>query len=75
MLSRSRRPKTPFGPCAIATFFAVFAQMVEKLKDRQPREVTELEAAMESARASGASDDAISKIQHLRDEMKAALDL
>jgi nitrate/nitrite-specific signal transduction histidine kinase len=56
-------------------FFVVFADMVEKLKDRQRREVTELEAAMVSAKASGASDDAISKIQHVRDEMKAALDL
>jgi methyl-accepting chemotaxis protein len=56
-------------------FFEVFAEMVENLKDRQRREVTELEAAMESAKVSGASDDAISKIQHVRDEMKAALDL
>ena len=56
-------------------FFEVFAQMVEKLKDRQRREVTELEAAMDAAKASGASDDAIEKIQHVRDEMKAALDL
>ena len=30
-------------------FFEVFAQMVEKLKDRQRREVTELEAAMDAA--------------------------
>ena len=56
-------------------FFEVFADMVEKLKERQRREVTELEAAMASAKESGASDDAISKIQHVRDEMKAALDL
>jgi nitrogen fixation/metabolism regulation signal transduction histidine kinase len=56
-------------------FFEVFAAMVEKLKDRQRREVTELEAAMAAAKASGASDDAIEKIQHVRDEMKAALDL
>jgi hypothetical protein len=56
-------------------FFEVFAAMVEKLKDRQRREVTELEAAMEAAKASGASDDAIAKISHVRDEMKAALDL
>ncbi len=56
-------------------FFEVFAQMVEKLKARQRREVTELEAAMAAAKASGASDDAISKIQHVRDEMNAALDL
>jgi methyl-accepting chemotaxis protein len=56
-------------------FFVVFAEMVEKLKNRQRGEVAELEAAMEEARKSGASDDAISKIQHVRDEMKAALDV
>lgn len=56
-------------------FFLVFEAMVEKLKDRQRNEVKELEAAMEEAKASGASDEAISKIQHVRDEMKAALEL
>lgn len=56
-------------------FFEVFAQMVEKLKDRQRNEVKELEQAMEEAKASGASDEAISKIKHVRDEMAAALDL
>jgi len=30
---------------------------------------------MVEAKKSGASDDAISKIQHVRDEMNAALDL
>ena len=34
-----------------------------------------LEDAMDAAKASGASDDAIGKILHVRDEMKAALDL
>ncbi|MBX3190264.1 MAG: hypothetical protein KF819_24910 [Labilithrix sp.] len=56
-------------------FFLVFEAMVEKLKDRQRNEVKELEAAMEEAKASGASDEAISKIRHVRDEMKAALEL
>ncbi len=56
-------------------FFEVFAQMVEKLKDRQRSEVAELESAIEEAKKSGASDEAVSKIQHVRDEMKAALDL
>ncbi|MDB4946552.1 MAG: hypothetical protein JWP97_6086 [Labilithrix sp.] len=56
-------------------FFEVFAQMVEKLKDRQRREVEELESAMSAARQSGASEEAIGKIQHVRDEMKAALDV
>ena len=56
-------------------FFEVFAAMVEKLKERQRKEVTELESAMDAAKKSGASDEAIEKITHVRDEMKAALDL
>lgn len=55
-------------------FFVAFASMVEKLKDRQAREVEELEAAMEAAKRSGASDEAIAKIAHVHDEMKAALE-
>ena len=54
-------------------FFEVFAAMVEKLKARQQGEVYELEAAMSEAKATGASDAAIAKIAHVRDEMKAAL--
>lgn len=56
-------------------FFEVFAEMVEKLKDRQRGEVKELTLAMEEASRSGASDEAIAKIGRVRDEMKAALDL
>jgi len=55
-------------------FFEVFAAMVEKLKARQASEVEELEAAMTEAKATGASDAAIAKIAHVRDEMKAALE-
>jgi len=54
-------------------FFEVFALMVEKLKARQAGEVAELEAAIEEAKASGASDAAVAKIAHVRDEMRAAL--
>jgi len=56
-------------------FFEVFAAMVEKLKSRQRGEVETLEAAMDAARSSGASDEAIDKIRIVRDEMKAALDV
>jgi nitrogen fixation/metabolism regulation signal transduction histidine kinase len=56
-------------------FFEVFAEMVEKLKARQRREVTDLEVAMDEAKQSGASDEAIAKIGKVRDGMKAALDL
>ncbi len=55
-------------------FFEVFAAMVEKLKARQAEEVATLEAAMQEAKATGASDGAIEKIARVRDEMKAALE-
>lgn len=55
-------------------FFEVFAEMVDKLKDRQGKEVAQLEEAMEAAKASGASEAAIGKIALVRDEMRAALD-
>lgn len=56
-------------------FFLVFEAMVDKLKERQRCEVKTLEAAMEEAKASGASEEAIAKIKVVRDEMAAALDL
>lgn len=55
-------------------FFETFSVMVEKIKERQKREVDGLDAAIEAARASGASDEAISKISGVRDEMKRALE-
>jgi len=54
-------------------FFQVFAEMVEKLKDRQAGEVATLESAMAEAKATGASDAAIAKIASVRDEMQSAL--
>jgi nitrogen fixation/metabolism regulation signal transduction histidine kinase len=56
-------------------FFEVFATMVERLKERQRREVAHLESALESAEKSGASPEAVAQIAKVRDEMKAALDL
>ena len=56
-------------------FFEVFADMVNKLKERQHREVIELGEAMDAAKASGASEDCMQKIKHVQDEMKAALDM
>lgn len=55
-------------------FFETFATMVEKLKARQAREVADLDAAIEAAKASGASAEAIAKIAGVRDEMKASLE-
>ncbi len=55
-------------------FFEVFQAMVDKLKARQAEEVKELTEAMEEAKKTGASDEAITKIAHVRDEMAAALE-
>ena len=61
-------------------FFEVFAAMVEKLKDRQRREVEMLTAAIEDAQERKSmpgipNEDGLAKIVEVRDEMKAALDL
>jgi nitrogen fixation/metabolism regulation signal transduction histidine kinase len=54
--------------------FEVFSATVDKLKARQAAEVEELTEAMAEAKASGASESALKKIEHVRDEMKAALE-
>ena len=60
-------------------FFEVFAAMVEKLKDRQRKEVDMLTDAIEQTRQSAyrenPNDEALAKIVAVRDEMKSALDL
>jgi nitrogen fixation/metabolism regulation signal transduction histidine kinase len=55
-------------------FFEAFSRMVDALRQRQAREVEELEQAMALARESGASDQSIAKIELVHREMKAALD-
>lgn len=59
--------------------FEVFQAMVDKLKDRQRKEVEMLTEAIEKTRGStyreNASDEALDKIVRVRDEMKAALDV
>ncbi len=54
-------------------FFETFAVMVEQLRERQRREVDDLDEAIGAARASGASDEAVARIRAVRDEMSAAL--
>lgn len=54
-------------------FFEVFQAMVEKLKARQAEEVRVLDAAIEEAKASGASEAAIEKIKRVRDQMHGEL--
>jgi nitrogen fixation/metabolism regulation signal transduction histidine kinase len=56
-------------------FFDVFATMVESLRDRQAREVEELDRAIEAARTGGLASSAIDKFSSVRDEMKRALDV
>lgn len=54
--------------------FEVFSATVDKLKARQAAEVDELTEALAEAKASGASESALKKIEHVRDEMRAALE-
>jgi nitrogen fixation/metabolism regulation signal transduction histidine kinase len=55
-------------------FFDDFSRMVEQLRERQGREIAELDTAIASAQTAGASSDAIAKVTLVRDEMKRALD-
>jgi nitrogen fixation/metabolism regulation signal transduction histidine kinase len=56
-------------------FFDVFAHMVQSLRDRQLREVEELDRAIETAKTGGASDPVLEKFSSIRDEMKRAVDV
>jgi hypothetical protein len=55
-------------------FFETFQHMVESLKDRQAKEIEQLEAGIEAARAGGASAESLAKIEGVRDAMKRALE-
>ena len=55
-------------------FFDEFLKMVDDLKARQQNEVELLEAAIASAKAGGASEDALAKIVSVHEQMKSALD-
>ena len=54
--------------------FEAFANMVESLRESQSREVAELDAALEEARADGVGESALLHIIEVRDRMKATLD-
>jgi len=54
-------------------FFEVFVCMVQRLRERQASEVAALEQAMRYAALNGASEQALSEIAKLHDQMTAAL--
>ncbi len=56
-------------------FFEAFSSMVDKLRDRQAKEVAQLDAAIRLAGEAGASEESLAKVQLVRDEMKRAIDL
>jgi nitrogen fixation/metabolism regulation signal transduction histidine kinase len=70
-LTFNRRPRKGDE---LVDFFEVFQSMVEQLKARQAKEVALLEKALDEARQGGATEDALSKIVSVRDEMKRALE-
>jgi nitrogen fixation/metabolism regulation signal transduction histidine kinase len=55
-------------------FFEAFSSMVDKLRERQAKEVGQLDVALKMASAAGASQESLSKVQLVRDEMKRAID-
>ncbi|CAN5492315.1 hypothetical protein BH09MYX1_BH09MYX1_28030 [soil metagenome] len=55
-------------------FFETFQVMVESLKDRQAKEIAQLELGLEAAKKSGASEESLQKIMGVRDAMKRALE-
>jgi methyl-accepting chemotaxis protein len=55
-------------------FFEAFSSMVDKLRDRQAKEVAELEMALKMAGEAGASKESLARVELVRDEMKRAID-
>jgi methyl-accepting chemotaxis protein len=55
-------------------FFEAFSSMVDKLRDRQAKEVAQLDAALKMAGAAGATQESLAKVELVRDEMKRAID-
>jgi methyl-accepting chemotaxis protein len=55
-------------------FFEVFSSMVDKLRDRQSKEVAQLDSAIQMAGEAGASKESLAKVLLVRDEMKRAID-
>ncbi len=55
-------------------FFDAFLKMADDLKARQKSEVESLDAAIASAKSGGATDESLTKIVALRDQMKRSLE-
>lgn len=55
-------------------FFEAFSKMVERLRERQQREVDELDKAIKLAASAGVSSESIARVEAVRDEMKQALE-
>ena len=55
-------------------FFEAFSSMVDKLRDRQAKEVAQLDIALGMAGEAGASQESLAKVRLVRDEMKRAID-
>lgn len=60
----------------LVDFFETFATMVRSLRDRQEKEIAQLDAAIASVEASGIpqGDDRLQPLYRLREDMKAALE-
>lgn len=55
-------------------FFEAFEQMVDRLRQRQKREIAELDEAIKDIEASDKKDEGVKLLRTLRDDMQAQLD-
>jgi methyl-accepting chemotaxis protein len=55
-------------------FFEAFSSMADKLRDRQAKEVAQLDLALKMAGEAGASKESLARVELVRDEMKRAID-
>lgn len=54
--------------------FEAFMQMVDTLREKQERNVTDLDQAIDQARATGVGEDALEPVRRVRDRLRAEID-
>jgi hypothetical protein len=58
----------------LQSFFDVYAQMIETLRQRQVSEIAQIDAVLQEAQTGGVPEATVTKLRQLRDEMQATLD-
>jgi len=58
----------------LQTFFEVYAQMIESLRERQSSEIARIDTVIREGEGTGVPEDTLKALRQLRDDMQAALD-